>query len=866
MNESPEPDSVGIQTGLSGHWVQLPEGRWGCSDDAPIRGSYSLHHLYDNTEAGCDVVVFTHDPAEPHRSFSTSFRIRHGVPPSASNNWQVALLASLMGGKQVTGWIDEGVVLGVNLIDSDDLLKVWQIVDGEWHEIVSSSLNLEELAEFSGDFQIGLELDQEGRCALLFSGDPDLDPMTIKGKGEVLQWPRGRQLVVRYQYTSARDRNFWIDDLAMEGTFWKDTIAPVLLDYRVVGSDRLILEFSEPPVNPGPDLFRLENPSGKMWKILDCIPEADHVTLRFSEEIPNRADLLLHLSGICDQDGNCLEGTVVYVRRNEAVWGDVVFSELMADPEPGVGLPEQEYVELYNRSSESIDLNGWLCRAGEREYRLSGDHLWEGGILAPGGYGLLHGIALPNDGAELSLYNSREVLIHAVKYSVPWNGPTWKKEGGWSLESPDPDRLCNVSALWEYTQDVRGGTPGEVNSRNRKLEDDEPPVLLYTGYDAGLSLFSLYFSEPVRCSPWAPGQFPLLPEHVLPDSVVPGFPLSDRVDLWLPESFNERTGFSVKLPFLIDCSGNLLRAREAAGGAAPDPVPGAVVINEVMFHPTEGLPEYVELYNPGSKYQDLHALCLDAEKTGAAPKRPVPLSSHSWLLQPGGYVVLAAYAGQLREAYGPEASGKWVGVEPWPSLSDLGGSLYLTDRAGQTIDMMNFGEELHLDLLDQTAGVSLERIDPSLTGYDASVSGSGSSLPGSDPSNWHSAASIAGYATPGKQNSQWREEGEGLDLLTVNPKVFSPDNDGFEDILEVIFRPGTGGWVLTLWISDMKGREVCMLANNHVAGSASVYRWNGEQGDGWMVPEGIYIVHAGAYHEGTRKTWKKRVAVGLVYR
>ena len=63
----------------------------------------------------------------------------------------------------------------------------------------------------------------------------------------------------------------------------------------------------------------------------------------------------------------------------------------------------------------------------------------------PGSYGLITGITLPNDGATLSLYGETGTAIHAVRYNLPWNDLDWKTEGGWSLESPDPDLVCKIS-------------------------------------------------------------------------------------------------------------------------------------------------------------------------------------------------------------------------------------------------------------------------------------------------------------------------------------------------------------------------------------------------------------------------------------
>jgi hypothetical protein len=640
----------------------------------------------------------------------------------------------------------------------------------------------------------------------------------------------------------------WLDRLELEGHFVKDTIAPQVSSVELVNEHTLQLGFSERVVLSEACsfiLFSEEFPGGvspdNFWGI------EEGVVISFPEVLPNRVSHQLRVEGVVDLDGNLLWDTLVHVMRNEAQWGDLVFNEVMADPDPAVRHNE-EYLELFNRSDYLLNLEAWRLKVNERSYLLETSNV---GSVSGGDFMLIKGITLPNDGAILSLYGKEGTLIHAASYTVPWDGPDWKKEGGWSLESPDADQVCRVSASWDYSNDPEGGTPGRINSNWTILIDKEPPVLLYAGEgDPGELL--LYYDEPLRFPLDMKAAFSLDPGDAVPDSARLVDPLQEILQLYFSEDFQDWPLYQITLSGLNDCVSNRSDDHVVIAGAVSQPASGSVLINEIMYDPEEGKPEYVELFLPGDKIVDLQDLAIHLVEEGGSPDHPIVLTPHSRLFLPGQLLVLTNCVPQLEEAYGLEVSGQWVEVTGLPGLKNSSGTIYLTDRAGQVVDMAVYKDEMHMELLDDPKGISLERIS--------------AKRPGSDPENWHSAASISGYATPGRENSQSFGVSDSDLLLDVDPEVFSPDNDGYNDLLKIIVSTSGNDWVIGLVITDLQGNRIRVLANNHLAGPTVTYTWDGEGENGSMQPMGFYVIHARGYRPSTGEQWIRRKALGLVYR
>ncbi len=144
----------------------------------------------------------------------------------------------------------------------------------------------------------------------------------------------------------------------------------------------------------------------------------------------------------------------------------------------------------------------------------------------------------------------------------------------------------------------------------------------------------------------------------------------------------------------------------------------------------------------------------------------------------------------------------------------------------------DYSEDFHFELLDETEGVSLERID-----YSASEN---------DPNNWASASSTSGFATPGAINSQSDQnlqEQLGNDCFKAEPMVFSPDFDGRDDFTNIIYGCNATGKVANVLIYDALGRKVRTLTQNETLATSGVIRWDGTNDRGEKVRIGYYLIY-----------------------
>jgi len=163
----------------------------------------------------------------------------------------------------------------------------------------------------------------------------------------------------------------------------------------------------------------------------------------------------------------------------------LIINELMYDPLTG----QNEWLELYNRSTQPIDPANWTFNdrptlSGSNSFIVSDSST----MIQPGGFAVVAaessicnvfkdlkniplsilnhsgGFGFNNDGDAVILKDITGRTIDSVAYLPQWHHPDAVDTRGRSLERINPDMETNDPRNWSTCTNTEGGTPGKINS------------------------------------------------------------------------------------------------------------------------------------------------------------------------------------------------------------------------------------------------------------------------------------------------------------------------------------------------------------------------------------------------------------------
>ena len=541
---------------------------------------------------------------------------------------------------------------------------------------------------------------------------------------------------------------------------------------------------------------------------------------------------------------------------------EVVINEIMFDPDPPVGLPEFEFIEVFNTTGQYQDIKNWVLEVGTVQKPIP--HF----ILEPNGFAIftveeakflfsLYGpafgfssLGLSNSGAALNLKNENDQIISSVSYSPSWINDPQKEEGGWSLEQIDPFYPCAGEENWSVSTHEKGGTPGSINSVN--ASNPLEPIIEKVIATSSASI-DVFFNQAMdKNSLQNAAAYSINQGIGNPTAVVLGDEIGKKVLLYFDNNLVTKTLYtlSVELSF-YNCVGvEMVENTEFIFGVHEAPLRDEVVINEILFNPVGDGVDFVEIYNRSDKIINIRDLVLgdvSIDQFGNIDTSYKNVSNESMLLLMGDFLVLTTDPGIVKEQYDTKNPGGFLKMTSFPSYPNTSGKVVLSNKTGYVIDAMDYDESMHHPLLSIVDGVSLERIH-----YDR---------PGKDETNWHSASSESGFATPAYQNSQFSGENPESGEVTVDPEIFSPDNDGYNDVLNIHYTFPSPGNTANITIYDGEGRLINYLVQNEILGIEGTVSWDGRTTDNQKANIGIYLIYFEIFDVNGNVKKYKRTAV-----
>lgn len=849
--------SFSFEDGSSEGWSFSEAGHWAVDDYEALNGMFSMRHLFNNTSAATEVASFSIKELCPScASVTWSITLRHGYAPSASNKWAFVLCSGSAPGnlRAATGY--NGFVVGVNISGYDDTLRLYRVIGSSLTKVISTDINWEKDIGTSGVARITVVRSAGGEWRLKAEDKTGNSPGEWTGTDAYEPVPVSAGVV--YSYTASADQLLWFDDVSVAGVFISDNDPPEITGVRAVSDKTLLVSFDEELKNNTLDPSTVTLLAGQ--KAVACVNEASGVyRVTLSGPVVNKTDNILKIINLCDESDNCITETLFHFTPALVEAGDVVIEEIMFDPYPSVGLPEEEYVEIINLTEFSFSTDGWMLIAGADTSFFPETNIGGGEIMilcnvsdtmAFRKYGMTTGIkpfpGLNDTGEKIALRDAGGKLVHALHFGPELYNDNARSGGGWSAEMTDTSHPFNTPYVWRASQNPRGGTPGEKNSIENSVADNTCPQLL-TVFPYDTKSIVLWFNESVKGAFHHEGFF----ADEMTATSVKSLDIADMTFLIeFGNSFEAGKVCGLTFPSsLSDFAGNALCQTTAFFGLPVNADVGEILFNEILFNPVSPGADFIELYNNSSSSFDLSECYFTSTNPATGEESAtVPVCSFPRLILPGELTALTTDRESLIAQY-PCAIGEMV-VETavLPSMADDEGIVTLYRSDLKMIDRVAYSKTMHLMYINNDEGISLEKVSPV--------------LPSGVSSNWHSAAESCSWGTPGASNSVSLPGAENSDGVILSAERVSPDGDGYEDVVSVDVFPGGEENVVSVKIFNDRGEEIRRLAERFYAGNGARFIWDGTGEDGRLSEKGLYLITVTVFNsKGEVHHWKKVCAV-----
>ena len=768
------------------------------------------------------------------------FTLKQSFSGSSSNYTKIYLTAD----NTDLNAVQNGYYLLFGEAGSSDAIKLFKIVGGSESLLLTGTT-----AAVAGSFNVGVRIIHKttGEWELYtdYAGGENYsleaqttDPSTIADPN----------FGIYTQYTVSNIKKIYLSDIYV-GNIINDTIAPKVSAVNIVDNRSVQVTFSEPVDAQIKTQTLTTTPANAVDSIvLNSNPAI--VTVFYHDPFSNGTTYTSDIPSVKDLSGNdtTLSFDFTYMIAETPATGDVIITEFMADPTPAVGLPEVEYIEIYNRSSKYFELTGWKLGNNSSFGTISA------GWLAPGAYAVLTSTSnttlfsqaigvtsfpsFKNAGDDIILQDNNLNALDKLTYDMSWYKDPTKQDGGYSIERMRLGLICSDGSNWRASVNPLGGTPGAVNSVNDTTSDVLAPTII-SAVATSDSTITVTFSEPVD------GNLNLtnfsLSNGITITQMVRDTSSLARVFLQISPAMSPSQSFLLTIHNFADCQGNTTSEGQITIVLPDVPQTGDIILNELLFNPLTGGSDFIELKNRSQKIINLKGLLLSNTKTGSSNNVQI---AQDYLLFPGKIVCLTPDTLFLKQNY--PFTGNFLQTPIITMNNDIS-TVILSRDSTVILDSVTYSSKWHFKLITDQKGKSLERVN--------------ANAPTSDPNSWHTASKAYNYASPGLENS---ESTEALysGKMTLSAPTISPDNDGFQDILTISYEMDDINYSGTVNIYDDRGRLIRHLVNNELLGTQGTFTWDGLDDSNQKVNIGTHVIVFEGFNLNSGKKFKlKKVVV-----
>ena len=338
----------------------------------------------------------------------------------------------------------------------------------------------------------------------------------------------------------------------------------------------------------------------------------------------------------------------------------------------------------------------------------------------------------------------------------------------------------------------------------------------------GKNAIEVQFSEPLNQTVLEVNNYYLInsnfPNPGLINTTLSGY------NLIFQDSFYGNQTLELVITNVEDLSGNIML--DTLQILVPDTAKvGEVLINEVLFDPLSGGSDYVEITNNSDNSFDIYKYFLADFDNGISNLKQI---NQHFILTPGSFALLSEDSSQILNDYPTNNPAAFIQMDI-PSYPNDSATIYILSPDSIALNKFSYNQDMHFELIQDPEGVSLERILINSNNSNANLI-------------WHSAAQSVGWGTPGVANSQYFPSISNSDFSSVN-EVFSPDNDGYQDIAIFEYNLPTIGMVGNALIYDNRGRLIKQVLNNELLSTSGEFTWDGINEYGQKASIGIYLVY-----------------------